>query len=142
MYVAADLACAIIETFGRSHSSVVTVSSLSAAGLARIHTSRELKLFDLAESGGLTRIGTDSRLCSIAEYGLTQRWSKALHDHPARADGIFYRSRLDPARFACAVFDRASDAFNAEPLGTLAKTEHAPLISEVLDTYKWSLIAD
>lgn len=140
MYVANDLHGAFIETFGRSFSKVVTMNSLSVTGLARIHVSRELKLIDLAESGSLAKIGADNRLSCDTDYALTQRWSKALYDHPANIDGILYMSRLDPKRLSCALFDRISDVVKAEGLGTLGRPEHAGQIALVLDTYDWALI--
>lgn len=140
MYVGADLHCGLIETFGRSHSKTITVSSLAVTGLAQIRTSRDLQLIDLAESGGLARIGADARLCSDCDYSLTQKWSKAIYDHPASVDGIFFRSRLDPARFACAVFDRASAVVTADRLGKLTRPEHAAALAEVFRTYNWALI--
>lgn len=140
MYVGADLHCALVETYGRSHSKAITVSSLSDRGLAQIRTSRDLHLIDLAESGGLTRMGADSRLCSDRDYRLTYIWSKAIYNHPALVDGIFYRSCLDPARFACAIFDRASDVVTADRLGSLALPRHATDLAEVFQTYNWALI--
>lgn len=140
MYVGADLHCALIETFGRSYSKTITVSSLAVTGLAQIRTSRDLQRIDLANSGGLARIGADARLCSDCDYSLTQKWSKAIYDHPASVDGIFFRSRLDPARFACAIFDRASGVVTANRLGSLARLEHAAGLAEVFSTYDWALI--
>ncbi len=140
MYAGADLHCAVIETFGRSHSKAISVSSLTATGLAHIRPSRDLHLIDLAESGGLARIGADARLCSDCDYNLTQKWSKAIYDHPASVDGVFYRSRLDPARYACAIFDRTSGVVTAERLGSLARPEHATALAKVFSTYNWALI--
>lgn len=140
MYVAADLHGAAIETFGRSYSAAISVGSLGVTGFAQIRSSRELHLIDLVESGGLTRIGADARLCSDCDYSLTQKWSKAIYDHPASVDGIFYRSRLDYARFACAIFDRATGVITADRLGSLDRPEHAIALGEVLTTYRWALV--
>ncbi|MGP3699438.1 RES family NAD+ phosphorylase [Rhodobacter sp. NSM] len=40
-------------------------------------------------------------------YDAPQAWSKVLHDHPARFDGILYRSRHDDDELCLALFDRA-----------------------------------
>ena len=64
---------------------------------------RPLHLVDLTGSGSLVRIGADARLFSGA-YEISRLWSKALHDHPAGADGLLYPSRLDPTRHSIALF--------------------------------------
>jgi hypothetical protein len=140
LYLAADPHCAFIETFGQSTGiNVVSVTSLAASGLARIHTSRPLKLIDFAGTGGLARIGADARLCS-GEHSMAQLWSKALYEHPVRADGLCYPARHDPARHACAIYNRAEDALTAEKLGSLAGSEHVNLLSQILDTYGFALL--
>lgn len=40
-------------------------------------------------------------------YDVAQSWSKALHDHPAEADGIAYTARHDDRAMCIALFDRA-----------------------------------
>lgn len=43
-------------------------------------------------------------------YDLPQAWSHALHEHPAKADGIAYRSRHDDNEVCFAIFERSRDA--------------------------------
>jgi len=60
---------------------------------------RTLRLIDLTQSGTLVRIGADARLFS-GSHRIAQQWSKALYEHRAKADGLLYPCRLDPARHA------------------------------------------
>jgi hypothetical protein len=74
-----------VETF--LHASgirTVTTAALKNRALSQLKPHRALRLIDLAGSGALVRMGVDSRLFA-GEY---QPWSKALHDHPAKADGL------------------------------------------------------
>ncbi len=43
-------------------------------------------------------------------YDRPQAWSHALHGHPARVDGIAYRSRHDDNEVCFAIFERSRDA--------------------------------
>jgi RES domain len=105
LYVGADPHVAFIESFqiAGTHP-VVTEAKLRERSLSRIRIRRPLRLVNLAESGALTRIGADARVFT-ASYTVPQRWSRAIHSHPDRPDGILYRPRHDPARLAAAFFD-------------------------------------
>jgi hypothetical protein len=96
-----------------------------------------VRLVNLAESGGLTRIGADARIFT-ASY-ISQRWSRAIHDHPDKPDGILYRPRHDEVRLAAAIFDRVAERITAENLGTWM--DQRTLLAEVLDTYGVALIS-
>ena len=39
---------------------------------------------------------------------LSQPWSRAIHDHPMRPDGILYMAKHDDSAMALALFDRAA----------------------------------
>lgn len=98
LYVAEDEHGAFIETFGQSTGiSSITVSALSRRGLVRVEADRPLSLINLVDMGGLARIGADGRLCA-GDRAVAQRWSRALHDHPARPDGLYYPARHDLSR--------------------------------------------
>src|SRR5437879_2719855 len=100
----ADAYVAFLESLIKNPDNrVLTTSALKNTALSRIKAHRTLRLIDLCTSGGLVRIGVDSRLFS-ADRSVAQLWSKALHDHPACADGILYPSRLDPSRQSVALF--------------------------------------
>jgi hypothetical protein len=140
LYCGEDEWGAFIETFGQATGiSTVSVNSLTSNPLARISLSRPLRVVDFAGSGGLTRVGADARLCT-GEHPLSQRWSLAVWDHPARVDGIAYGCRHDPPRRAVAVFDRAVDAVTAESVGPLISPAHQKLLGTILDTYAFALV--
>jgi hypothetical protein len=69
---------------------------------------------------------------------VSQRWSRAIQSHPARPDGILYRPRRDPARFAAAFFDRIAGEVMAEALGSWL--DQGAVLAEVLDTYGIALL--
>lgn len=94
---------------------------------------RTLRLIDLVSSGGLTRIGAESSLTSGSGYKNSRRWSKALKEHPTAPDGIYYRSRHDPSRFACALYEDCSSVLEAEPCEGWA--DLPTLLGEILDHY-------
>jgi len=56
----------------------------------------------------LLPLGADGELSTIMPYALPQRWSKAVHDHPAMVDGIIYTSRRVNDEAALVLFDRAA----------------------------------
>lgn len=107
LYVGADEYCAFMESIGRGvlKTRFVPASHLQGRELSKIRFSRELRLVDLAASGGLTRLGAEGSIASGSGYRNSQRWSRALKAHPAKPDGIYYRSRHDPARTACAIYE-------------------------------------
>lgn len=105
LYLGGDPFCAFIETFAHAAGTrAVTTTALKNKALSRLKPVRPLRIIDLWGPGSLFRVGSDSRLFS-AEYGISQLWSKALHDHPVDAQGILYPSRLDPSRQSIALFD-------------------------------------
>jgi hypothetical protein len=140
LYLAQNEHCAFIETFGQATGiRAVTTSSLSRKGLARVETSRDIRLIDFVSTGGLTRIGADGRLCD-GDHQMSRRWSKALRDHPSQPDGLYYRARHDPSLTACALFDHVADALTASKLGALSDPRNADVLADILNTYGFSLI--
>ena len=139
LYVGRDAHCAFIETFGREGPlQPIRLDQLAARALARIDTARALRLVDLT-GRGLARIGADARLAT-GDHEISQAWSRALHDHPSRPDGLYYRSRHDPSRRCAVVFDRAARRLTGSSLGSLTDPTNAPLLAELLDGYGFSLI--
>ena len=123
--VTADIAeySAFMESIGRGalKTRFIPSSQLKGTALAKIRFKEPLRLIDMVTSGGLTRLGTESSLASGSGYKNSQRWSRALRQHPSKPDGIYYRSRHDPARTACALFDAWAD--------------QPALLGEILDHY-------
>jgi hypothetical protein len=135
---------AFIETFGRRETSgvtpgwnVVTLRVLAARDRTQVTASRLLRLVDLTGSG-LAQIGADSRLAS-GSYDVSQRWALSFFQHPSEPDGMFYRTRHDPSRFAAAIFDRAASVLRTVSLGSLADPDRASLLSDILLTYGYDV---
>ena len=98
LYLGCDAYCAFIESFAHtSGPRTVPTAALKNRALSQLKPARPLRLIDLAGPGALVRIGVDARLFA-GDYQRAQLWSKALHDHPVKADGLLYPSRLDPSR--------------------------------------------
>jgi hypothetical protein len=139
LYIASDVHCAFIETFGQAtgiHS--VTENDLRDRSLAELRPLRAMRLIDLASSGALARIGADSRLFS-GSHAVAQRWSAALRAHPLQPDGILYPARHDPPRTACAIFEPPATLFEVAAKGCLLDTVNQHLLGEILDLYDFSL---
>jgi hypothetical protein len=101
LYLAADEDCAFLESIGRGslRSRFVPALQLKQGRLCKNRVSRDLRLIDFVASGGLTRLGAEGSVTSGSGYRNSQRWSQALNSHPAKPDGIHYRSR-QPERHA------------------------------------------
>ncbi len=141
LYLAADIHCAFIETFGHGHVTrgrLVTQGALQQKRLALVRFRRPLFLVDLRDAG-LARIGADLRLCA-GDYDISQAWSGALHDHPQAPDGVLYRSRHDPGRLCAAVYERAQAHVTFTDGGTLADPLRATELARILDDYDYGLL--
>jgi hypothetical protein len=86
------------------------------------------------------RIGADARLFS-GDHEIAQRWSKFLHDHPLRPDGILYPSRLDPEKHALALFeDRVPPILNLSRDCWYAPGPTRRVLADLMEHYKLELI--
>jgi hypothetical protein len=141
LYAAEAAEGCFVETLARDlrHNSI-TWSDLQRRLLTRIQARRPLRLVDL-RGPGLRQLGADGRL-STGDYGVAQRWSLALHEHPAQLDGILYGSRFDPRQDCLALFERASTAVMAGGSTDLVDAANAHLLSSLLDAYQMELIDD
>lgn len=136
-----DAHCAFIETFGHATGvRSVTQGELAVRGIAVITSARPLRLLDLTGKG-LARIGADARLTSGDDYGLSHRWSKAVHDHPSQPDGILYRARHDPSRLSAAIFERVGPVLQVVSDVGFLDPACAPQLGRILDDYRFGLIA-
>ena len=136
LYLGGDEYCAFMESIGRGalRTRFVPAIQLKQGRLCRIGFSRVLRLIDFVGSGGLARLGAEGSVTSGAGYRNSQKWSQALKAHPAKPDGIYYRSRHDPARTACALFDTcARSAEILEDCGSWA--EQPRVLGAILDHY-------
>jgi hypothetical protein len=104
LYAGLDAFCAFIETFASAAGTrTITTLALKEHALTEFKARRPLRLVDLTRSGALVRVGVDGNLFT-GDHEVPQLWSKALHDHPAKPDGLLYPSRLDPVRRAVVLF--------------------------------------
>ncbi len=136
LYLGADPYCAFMESIGRGalKTQFIPSSQLKLRGLSKIRFRRDLRLVDIVTSGGLTRLGAEGSLTSGAGYRNSQRWSEALRSHHAKPHGIYYRSRYDPARIACALFDHCAPLVElSQSHGTWASQPAS--LAQILDHY-------
>jgi hypothetical protein len=141
LYLGLDPFRAFIETFAHAAGTrAVTTNSLKLKALSHLTPIRPLRVIDLTESGCLFRIGADARLFA-ADYRISQLWSKALHDHPAKAQGLLYPSRLDPSRRSIALFDdREPGLVELERVCWYATGAQRKLLAEITEHYQIELI--
>ncbi len=111
LYVAKLVNGAFAETFLRSPgNTLIDGGFLKRKAYARLGILSSLKLIDLT-GPGLAIVGATAEVPhSGLPYDTAQGWSKALFDHPARADGIAYHARHDDTEICYAIFDRAGAA--------------------------------
>ncbi len=138
LYLGSNERCAFMESIGRGvlRTRLGPGVQLRTRELSKLQFSRELRLVDLVASGGLTRLGADGSLTNGLGYRNAQRWSAALRSHPAKPDGIYYRSRFDPALPACALFE------HCEPfVGVVANcgpwADQPVMLGAILDHYRF-----
>ena len=136
LYLGADEYCAFIESIGRGvlKTRFVSASVLRQRTFSKVLVKGNLRLIDMVNSGGLARLGAEGSIVSGTGYRNSQRWSATLKDHPSKPDGIYYRSRHDPARTSCALFD--SSAGMIEVAQTYASwAAEKTLLGAILDNY-------
>jgi RES domain len=107
LYLGSDEFCAFMESIGRSvlRTRLVPRTLVQQNGVSRVRFTKSLRLIDLVSSGGLARIGAEGSLSSGSGYKNSQRWSKALRDHPEKPDGIYYAPATIPVgrRVLCTI---------------------------------------
>jgi hypothetical protein len=140
LYAGADPECCLLESCG-STTGVPAVSGayLDARAIARMELTEDLRFIDLVEPGGLTSIGADGRL-TTGSYKIAQQWSAALRKHPAKPDGIRYRSRHAPERVAYAIYARSPSTFSITSMGSFTDPANEVLFRRILKTYNFALI--
>lgn len=139
LYAGLDEHGSFIETYGQTTGiRTVTESALDGRHLAHLKLLSPMRLIDLSNSGGLARIGADSRLFS-GSHAVAQRWSAALRGHPGKPDGILYPARHDAARNACAIYECSLSVFELHAKGSLLENQHSALLGAILDCYGFAL---
>jgi len=134
LYAAEDVLGAFIETFGRRlGKNLITGEELGRKHLVRVDLERPLELVDLV-GAGQSKAGVDGRLFT-GSYSVSQGYSLAIHDHPARPDGIRYPARHDTEQISVALFERARPSTDATLLGALNEPRNVEYLSRALGHY-------
>lgn len=109
LYTAATREGAFAETFLREPGrSLIDLELLRKKAHVVLNLTAPLKLARLA-GRGLARLGATAEILhSGLPYDTAQIWSKALHDHPVKIDGIAYYARHDDEQLCYALFDHSA----------------------------------
>ena len=138
LYASESFDGAFIETFGDLSPKTVSVSSLTARGVATVTPYRPLQLVDLA-GAGLSQLGLDARICTD-DHALPQEWSKALWAHPSQPDGLRYSARHDANQRSVALFDRSGPVVGVAASGGLLAPANSAVTAKALEKYGFMLL--
>lgn len=102
LYLARDCETAFEEVYGDAYDAAEKRSMVFAMPLEdtaqrvflRTGEPFELRVYDLTQRGAGKRIGLDLGTLYAPHVRHTREFAQRLHDHPAKIDGILYRSRL------------------------------------------------
>ena len=88
---------------------LIAQGELTGRYVHTFHGSAALVLANLT-GAGLKKLGLDGYLSASPSdvYELSQKWAKAIYDHPKKVDGIQYISRHLNTQKAVVLFDRSS----------------------------------
>ena len=110
LYTAAATEGAFAETFLREPGrSLIDLGLLHKKAHVVLENTAPLKLAKLAGRGLAILGATAEVLHSGLPYDASQNWSKALHNHPEKIDGIAYYARHDDEQFCYALFDHCAE---------------------------------
>ncbi|MDE2581860.1 MAG: RES family NAD+ phosphorylase [Rhodospirillales bacterium] len=108
LYAAQSESGAFAETFLRQPGrTLIPPDLLAGKAYVRLEVLRPLTLIKFS-GPGLGRLGATAEVVHGGRpYATSQAWSRALHAHPRRADGIAYTARHDDEAVCFALFDGA-----------------------------------
>jgi hypothetical protein len=130
---------AFAESFLREPGkTVIQQRDLATRSESVVVTERSLRLAAFHGSG-LARLGATAAVAA-GPYAVSRQWSKAVHGHPSRVDGIRYRARHDDDGFAIALFDRAVDAVTLRKTTELTSADFRFHLMIALDRYGIGLV--
>ena len=140
-YLGATAEASFVETFLR-RSGVpgrkdVGMKELESRQISAIVLTRDIRVVDL-RGEGLSRAHLDSMIFATRDYTFPQVVARTLWRHPAKYDGIAYRTRHDPGKTAIALFDRARDSLHVKTTEMLAAD--LPRLLRWRDSYGFRLI--
>lgn len=125
LYLGSSLKVCFVEAVvrdqgdGRIDDLLLDERDLTIRSYATIEVTAALSLVDLRGDGPL-RMRIPSDVARSSKQSLARRWSLAIHEHPARPDGIIYPSRLN-GETNLAIYDRAIPKLRAVRHGELLK---------------------
>ena len=116
----------------------LAASDITASALAMTVTTRALRLADVRDGHGLAPLGLTGAVTMGESHDAGRALSDTIHALSPHVDGIYFRTRHDPAEYGVAVFDRAASALGAvTPLAPLL--DDMRFLSSALDWYAIAL---
>lgn len=116
---------------------IISEKTLAARAISTVHVREEIRAARLYGKY-LVGTGADAAVVHGNDFaGLSQPWSKAIHDHADAVDGIIYSARHDDSVFALALFDRAAHKVAAGPGHSLSGSDLRTL--RLMDRYGLAL---
>jgi hypothetical protein len=119
---------------------IFTKSRLNDSSMVKLLANRELRLVKAYNSNGdnaLAENGIDESISKSVDRDYTQMWSLFYWEHDDRADGIIYRSHLDPSRLCVALYsDRVEYVLFVEPIDKLIGDGFQDDLGQIIDNYK------
>jgi len=109
----------------------ISMSELTSRTYANVGTIAPLKLIDLTGDKKV-QMGIPTDVTNAADQTLGRLWSEAIHEHPAKVDGILYESRLSK-KLNLAIYERALPKVQCMLSVPLLKAMELP---RVLNRYK------
>lgn len=104
------------------------------------HTTRRLRLLDLTGNWPITNGA--SHAINTGRHDHCRAWAHAIHDHPARVDGLLHTSAM-AGKSAVALFTAARDSFPPNPVFSRGLTDDAvsPLLHVVAGRFNYRITA-
>ena len=139
-YAATTWSCAICETLlhkpQQAKFRFVTTEDLALRGMVALSPRRPLRLLRFHGSA-LTGLGDDASLTSTLDYKATCALAQSVFDHPAKVDGVIFRSRVNNDLFCVAIFSRPDLGFDLRDLGALNSPDNLPRVRAIFFDLGW-----
>ncbi len=91
----------------------IAMDDVRSRRMTRIHVRRPAALVAL-HGPGLARAGVSAAVATGDDYPRSRDAARGIWARPERPDGVVYRARHDDGELSVALFDRASDAIEAD----------------------------
>ena len=118
LYAAVTRDGAFAEAIGRKPRTFRSDTELAELVITTLMLARDLRLVDLHGGEAIGALGATG-VVGVGPHSLARRWSKVLHEHPDRPDGVEYRCRHNSDELAVALFHRIGDE-SLTPAGTVS----------------------